>query len=71
VLHLLRVLRALKHHVLKKVREPAPALWLESESDLVVHPDRHDRRRGIRGDNHAQAILECRILDWNLKLRHA
>ena len=65
--HLAGMLGALKHHVLKKMREAAAAAGLEAKSDIVVDADGRDRRGAVGGDDHAEAIFQRGALDGNVQ----
>ena len=67
VLHLSGVLRALEHHVLEKMREPAAAVRLQAKTNLIIDADRDEWRGTVRRRDHAQAVGERRVLDWNVK----
>ena len=52
------VLRALEHHVLEEVRKAGAALLLVLRADVVPHPEVHDRRGMILGEDHRQPVRE-------------
>ncbi len=68
--HLVRVLGALKHHVLEEVRESAAPARLETKTDVVVHADRSDRGSAIGRDDDAKTVWQRGAFNGNLQTGH-
>ena len=62
------VLRALKHHVLEKVREAGVAGAFVAAAHVVGNVNRIDGRAVVGNQNHAQAVVELRVAQ--IELRH-
>jgi hypothetical protein len=58
VFHFAGIRGALKHHVLEKMREPAPSARLEAKTDLVVNANGDDRSAAVGRCDHSQTICE-------------
>jgi hypothetical protein len=70
VLHLRSVPGALKHHVLKQMREAAAALRLQAKTNFVVDADGDHRRGGVRHDDHLQSVRQRRVFHCDLRSIH-
>ena len=65
--HLSGVFRALKHHVLEKVREAAAAARLQAKANVVIDAEGGHRRGAVRRYDHAQAIFEFGAFQGNVQ----
>src|ERR1700723_3966430 len=67
MLTLANVRRALKHHVLEKMGESGTAGALIAAADVIGDINRVYRRRVVRHDNHAQAVVEFALAQLELR----
>src|SRR5262249_14310720 len=61
------VFRSLEHHVFEQVREAGATLALIARADLVANGDRVYGRVMILSDDHAEAVIERRIRELDLR----